>query len=50
MTGTVLYEVSNGVARITLKRSPVNALDLEMIKSVVKALEKQKQLLVGYPT
>jgi enoyl-CoA hydratase/carnithine racemase len=39
MTGTVLYEVSNGVARITLRRPPVNALDLEMIKGVVKALE-----------
>jgi enoyl-CoA hydratase/carnithine racemase len=39
MTGTVLYEVSNGVARITLKRPPVNALDLEMIKGVIKALE-----------
>jgi enoyl-CoA hydratase len=39
MTGTVLYEVSNGVARITLKRPPVNALNLEMIKGVVTALE-----------
>ena len=39
MTGTVLYEVSNGVARITLMRPPVNALNLEMIKGVVTALE-----------
>ncbi|MFY9837947.1 MAG: enoyl-CoA hydratase-related protein [Xanthobacteraceae bacterium] len=39
MTGTVLYEVSNGVARITLNRPPVNALNLEMIKGVVTALE-----------
>jgi enoyl-CoA hydratase/carnithine racemase len=36
---TVLYEVSNGIARITLNRPPVNALNLEMIKDVVAALE-----------
>jgi enoyl-CoA hydratase/carnithine racemase len=36
---TVLYEVSNGIARITLNRPPVNALNLEMIKGVVAALE-----------
>jgi enoyl-CoA hydratase/carnithine racemase len=36
---TVLYEVSNGIARITLNRPPVNALNLEMMKDVVAALE-----------
>ena len=36
---TVLYEVSNGVARIVLNRPAVNALNLEMIKSVVAAFE-----------
>lgn len=39
MTGTILYQVSNSVARVTLKRPPVNALDLEMIKDIVMALE-----------
>jgi len=37
--GTVRYELSNGVARITLNRPPVNALNLEMIKGIVAALE-----------
>jgi 1,4-dihydroxy-2-naphthoyl-CoA synthase len=36
---TVLYEVSKGVARIILNRPAVNALNLEMIKGVVAALE-----------
>lgn len=36
---TVRYEVANGIARITLDRPPVNALDLDMIKSVVAALD-----------
>ena len=36
---TVLYEVSNGVARIVLNRPGVNALNLEMIKGVVAAFE-----------
>ncbi len=36
---TVRSEVSNRIARITLDRPPVNALDLDMIKSVVAALE-----------
>ena len=36
---TVLYEVSNGVARIVLNRPAVNALNLEMIKGVVAAFE-----------
>lgn len=36
---TVRYEVANGIARIVLHRPPVNALDLDMIKSVVAALE-----------
>ena len=37
--GTVRYEVSNGIARITLNRPPVNALDLDMVRSVVSAFE-----------
>lgn len=36
---TVRYEVLNGVARITLNRPPVNALDLEMTRGVVAAFE-----------
>jgi enoyl-CoA hydratase/carnithine racemase len=36
---TVDYEVSNGVARIILNRPSVNALNLEMIKGIVTALE-----------
>jgi enoyl-CoA hydratase/carnithine racemase len=36
---TVRYDVSNGIARIILDRPPVNALDLDMIRSVVAALE-----------
>src|SRR5215813_14212085 len=36
---TVVYEVSNGVARIILNRPKVNALNLEMIKEVVAAFE-----------
>src|SRR5262249_4964328 len=36
---TVVYEVSNGVARIILNRPTVNALNLEMIKDVVAAFE-----------
>src|SRR5690349_1805556 len=36
---TVRYEVANGIARISLDRPPVNALDLDMIRSVVGALE-----------
>jgi enoyl-CoA hydratase/carnithine racemase len=36
---TVRYEVANGIARVTLDRPPVNALDLDMIRSVVGALE-----------
>src|SRR5262245_16957705 len=36
---TVVYEVSNGVARIILNRPTVNALNLEMIKGVVAAFE-----------
>jgi enoyl-CoA hydratase len=37
---TVKYEVSKGIARIILNRPPVNALDLDMIRNVVAALEK----------
>src|SRR5215472_13937800 len=37
---TVRYEVANGIARVTLDRPPVNALDLDMIRSVVAALER----------
>jgi enoyl-CoA hydratase/carnithine racemase len=36
---TIRYEVSNGIARIVLNRPPVNALDLDMIRGVVAALE-----------
>jgi enoyl-CoA hydratase len=36
---TVRYDVSNGIARIALDRPPVNALDLDMIRSVVAAFE-----------
>jgi enoyl-CoA hydratase/carnithine racemase len=36
---TVVYEISNGVARIVLNRPTVNALNLEMIKDVVTAFE-----------
>jgi enoyl-CoA hydratase/carnithine racemase len=36
---TVRYEAANGIARIALDRPPVNALDLDMIRSVVAALE-----------
>jgi enoyl-CoA hydratase/carnithine racemase len=37
---TVRYEVVNAVARIILDRPPVNALDLDMVRSVVAALER----------
>jgi enoyl-CoA hydratase len=36
---SVRYDVSNNIARIVLDRPPVNALDLDMIRSVVAALE-----------
>ncbi len=36
---TVRYDVADGIARIALDRPPVNALDLDMIRSVVAALE-----------
>ncbi len=36
---TVRYEAANDVARIILDRPPVNALDLDMIRSVVAAFE-----------
>lgn len=38
-SATVRYEIANGIARVTLDRPPVNALDLDMIRSVVAALE-----------
>jgi enoyl-CoA hydratase/carnithine racemase len=34
----VRYSVSDGIARITLNRPPVNALDLDMLRRVVQAL------------
>src|SRR5690348_12940600 len=37
---TVRYEVANGIARIVLDRPPVNALDLDMIRRIVAALER----------
>ena len=37
---TVGYDVSDGRARIVLNRPPVNALDLDMIRGIVAALEK----------
>jgi len=36
---TVRYEASSGIARIILDRPPVNALDLDMIRRIVAALE-----------
>lgn len=36
---TVRYDVANGIASITLNRPPVNALDLDMIRAIVTALE-----------
>jgi enoyl-CoA hydratase/carnithine racemase len=36
---TVRYEVRDAIARIILDRPPVNALDLDMIRGVVAALE-----------
>jgi len=36
---TVGYEVADGLARILLNRPPVNALDLDMIRRIVAALE-----------
>lgn len=36
---TVGYEVADGLARIVLNRPPVNALDLDMIRGIVAALE-----------
>ncbi len=36
---TVRYQAANGIARVILDRPPVNALDLDMIRSVVAALE-----------
>ena len=37
---TVGYDVADGLARIVLNRPPVNALDLDMIRSIVAALER----------
>ena len=36
----VTYERSDGIARITLRRPPVNALSLEVIRAVVEALRR----------
>jgi enoyl-CoA hydratase len=36
---TVRYQAANNIARIVLDRPPVNALDLDMVKGVVTALE-----------
>jgi enoyl-CoA hydratase len=38
-SASVRYDVANGIARIVLDRPPVNALDLDMIRRVVAALE-----------
>ena len=38
-SASVRYDVANGIARIILDRPPVNALDLDMVRSVVAALE-----------
>ena len=40
MDAIVRYEVSERVARIVLARPPVNALNLEMIRAVVAAIER----------
>jgi enoyl-CoA hydratase len=36
----IRYEVSGAIARITLARPPVNALDLAMVRSVIAALNR----------
>ena len=36
----IRYEVSGGIARIRLARSPVNALDLAMVRGVIAALKR----------
>ena len=39
----VLYETSDGIARIILNRPPVNALNLEMIRDVIAAFETARK-------
>jgi enoyl-CoA hydratase/carnithine racemase len=39
----VRYEVSGYIARITIDRPPVNALDFDMIRSIVDAFERAAQ-------
>ncbi|MGO8921683.1 MAG: enoyl-CoA hydratase-related protein, partial [Xanthobacteraceae bacterium] len=36
----IRYDVSGGIARITLARPPVNALDLAMVRGVIAALNR----------
>jgi len=36
----IRYEVSGGIACIRLARSPVNALDLAMVRGVIAALKR----------
>lgn len=38
-SATVRYDVANDITRIILDRPPVNALDLDMVRSVVAALQ-----------
>ena len=40
VSATVRYEVAGKVARIVLDRPPVNALSLELIRSVVAAIDR----------
>ena len=36
----IRYEISGAIARITLARPPVNALDLAMVRGVIAALNR----------
>jgi enoyl-CoA hydratase/carnithine racemase len=40
MSAHLLYEVSNGIAEITLNRPPVNALDLPLLDALIDAMRR----------
>ena len=44
----VAYECVGNIARITLRRSPVNALSLEMIRAVVAAFRRAADDEIGF--